>query len=460
MKLLLLLSLTLLSFTVSGQTRSSSRSAMQTMHLYTAILKPQVEKGPVKIESTADADKFFEQIQNSWSAVAMDSMKKYPTTLTEQEFKQLDAYIYFWAIASASRDLNIADRIGTHLVTRYMIPAMRNDLAAITRLKNAESINLIHGGTLGNTLSIGSSIYSDRAAVLATWELHKDFTKAFTELTNSNDSLVRIGANRHLRMMQSTLYPLNASAAFYAGNNKEALAKLSEGFNADRFPGRKALFLGKQMIASYAKNNQTQESFALLDTLALHISPEFLERDTLRKLYLQIEPNKGQDRYTAILKKLPTSAFFVSSSTISLPAKWNFLVNEIPADKIAKAKYILFDFWYTACGPCIKEIPELNDFYAKVSKRDDIILISINTDANNGHNDETYVTDKSRSHKIGFPVVYDKSKESFAGQLNVDGYPQKFIIDKQGHLISKLDKASHTLESFELLLKEQDGKTN
>ncbi|MBO9659937.1 MAG: hypothetical protein J7527_14050, partial [Chitinophagaceae bacterium] len=362
MRLLLLLSLTLPAFVVSGQSKSSSRSAMQTMHLYSAILKPQVEKAPVKIETTADADKFFEQIQNSWNAVAMDSMKKYPTSLTEQEFKQLDAYIYFWAIASASRDLNIADRIGSHLVKEYMIPAMRNDLAAINRLKNAESINLIHGGTLGNTLSIGSSIYSDRAAILATWELHKDFTKALTELKNSSDSLVRTGAKRHLRMMQSTLYPLNAAAAFYTGDNKEAFAKLSEGLNAERFPGRKAIHLGKQITASYAKNNQTQKSFDLLDTLALHVSPEFLERDTMRKMYLQIDANKGQDRYTAILKKLPTSGFFLSSSTISLPAKWNFLVNEIPADKIAKAKYILFDFWYTACGPCIKEIPELNEF--------------------------------------------------------------------------------------------------
>ncbi|MCG2613276.1 TlpA family protein disulfide reductase [Terrimonas sp. NA20] len=458
MKLSLALLAILFSLSASAQTRS--RSQMQTMHFYSAVLKPQLDKGAVRIETSADVDKFFVTLQDSWNLVATDSMKKYPTPLTEQEFRQLDAYIYFWAIASASQDLDIADKIGSHLVRKYMIPAMRSDMATITRLKSIEALSLVHAGTLVNTVNIGSSIHADREAILATWELHKDLTKVFKELTAGSDSLVRNAANRHLRNMQNTFYPLNASAAFYSGNNKEAFLKLSEGLNAERFPGRKAVHLAKQMLTSYGEMNQTEESFALLDTLALHVSPEFLGRDTLRNFYLQIDKNKGPVRYATILKKLPASAFFTSSSSVTLPKKWAFLLNEIPAEKIGKAKYFLFDFWYTACGPCIKEIPELNEFYTKLLKRDDIILISINTDAANGHNDESYVTDKSKQYKISFPVVYDRAASSLAEQLKVQGYPQKFILDKQGRLVNKLDAQSHTLESFELLLKEQDAKVN
>jgi thiol-disulfide isomerase/thioredoxin len=458
MKLLLVITTSLFVLNVSAQKKSPSRSQMQTMHIYTAVLKPQLDKSPVKIETSADVDKFFVRLQDSWNAVAMDSMKKYPTPLTEQEFKQLDAYMYFWSITSATQDLNIGDKIGSHLVKQYMIPAMRSDLATITRLKSVEALNIVHGGTLVNTVNIGSSIKADRATILATWELHKDFSKVLTELTTSSDSLVRNTANRHLRMLQSTFYPLNSFAEFYSGNSKEALIKLSEGLNAERFPGRKALYLAKQLLASYAKNNQREESFALLDTLALHVSPEYLVRDSLKNMYLQVDKNNGTDRYTAILRKLPASAFFVSSSSLALPKNWSFLLNEIPADKLTNVKYILLDFWYTACGPCIKEIPELNEFYAKLLKREDVILISINTDAANGQNNEAYVIDKSKHYKISFPVVYDKSTPSIAEQLDVQGYPQKFILDKQGRLINKLDGQSHTLQSFDQLLKEQDGK--
>jgi thiol-disulfide isomerase/thioredoxin len=133
---------------------------------------------------------------------------------------------------------------------------------------------------------------------------------------------------------------------------------------------------------------------------------------------------------------------------IHLPQKWNLIVNIIPQEKIKNAKYILVDFWYSSCPPCIAEVPKLNELYSVLKGRGDIIFISINADFPQTQKDSSYVFEVAKKHNIKFPVVSDNKQINFTKQFNVSVYPSKFIINNQGQLIAKEDGSLITLSSF------------
>jgi thiol-disulfide isomerase/thioredoxin len=131
-----------------------------------------------------------------------------------------------------------------------------------------------------------------------------------------------------------------------------------------------------------------------------------------------------------------------------LPQKWNLILNSISQEKIRNAKYILIDFWYSNCPPCIAEVPKLNEFYSVLKDREDIIFISINDDLSHAQKDSSDVFEVAKKYSIKFPVVSDNKQTNFTKQFNVSGYPSKFIINNQGQLITKENGSPINLSSF------------
>ena len=95
-----------------------------------------------------------------------------------------------------------------------------------------------------------------------------------------------------------------------------------------------------------------------------------------------IELEAGKTDYVLKIESLapapPTQAVTVGSTAPDVE------VTTLDGRKIALARpegrYLLVDFWATWCGPCIEEIPHLQEVWRRTKDRGDFLLISISLD--------------------------------------------------------------------------------
>lgn len=455
MKLVIILLFSFLSITAVRSQPLKSRAALQKEVIFSQIVKPQLDKGPLLLKNEKEVADFFKLIEDTWAKHSADSLKKYPSSMNLDEYKRLDAYTYVWALSSIKQEIDAGSKHADQLVTSYMVPAMNRDLAILEKLRNKEAMDLMHIGTIGNTLALGTMASVNKETFLLTAELFNNTNRVFFSLLTSSDSSIRIASEQQLKKLEVNINPVLAGTAFYSGKADTAMQYIMTGLVEGRYSPSRAIGLTKKIIPFFMQKGQQSNCLRLLQSLAQHITEDNLNRDTLLALYLQVDPQKGYLLYNDVISRQSGSSFIVSTKKINLPADWTFLLNGITDEQIKKAKYILIDFWHSACGPCIGEIPELNQFNESIKSRNDILFISVNTDHFNTKRDAGYVTKRSADWNILFPVIYDNTFTKLNEQFAVSMYPMKFIIDNKGNLVTKKDNAALSLSSFELFMKEK-----
>ncbi|HET8947151.1 MAG TPA: TlpA disulfide reductase family protein, partial [Candidatus Polarisedimenticolia bacterium] len=88
-------------------------------------------------------------------------------------------------------------------------------------------------------------------------------------------------------------------------------------------------------------------------------------------------------------------------------------------------KTVFVNVWATWCGPCQAEIPHVRDLNDRLSGRDDVVLLSFNTDDSAG-----VVAPFARAHKMTWPVLF--AAAYFDGLGGSSSVPQNWVIDSTG----------------------------
>jgi peroxiredoxin len=88
-------------------------------------------------------------------------------------------------------------------------------------------------------------------------------------------------------------------------------------------------------------------------------------------------------------------------------------------------KTLVINFWATTCGPCVNEMPVLEEFSNSLSGTE-VVFLSINIGE-----DISTVKDFIQSNHYTFPVLLDSQYE-VAGKYNVRYIPNSYFIDKEG----------------------------
>jgi cytochrome c biogenesis protein CcmG, thiol:disulfide interchange protein DsbE len=146
------------------------------------------------------------------------------------------------------------------------------------------------------------------------------------------------------------------------------------------------------------------------------------------------EALRGGDRVEAPVKDLPQLG---SAGTGSL------------ADHAGKV--VVLNVWASWCPPCKSEMPLLQRTHDRIASRDGMVLGIDTQDA----------TDKAleflREKRITFPSLRDRDRE-YGRDFGVSGYPETFLIDRQGRIAAlrrgPIDQAWLD-EHLEPLLKER-----
>ena len=97
-----------------------------------------------------------------------------------------------------------------------------------------------------------------------------------------------------------------------------------------------------------------------------------------------------------------------------------------------KNKYTLVDFWYTRCGPCHRQFPDLRDLYQQYNSDGfEIVGISVDQTKDKKEWENLIVKDK-----LVWKQFWDKDGvETYKNSIQV--FPTNFLIDNTGRIIYK-----------------------
>tara|TARA_Y100000739_G_C20577526_1_gene451045 strand:+ start:352 stop:1494 length:1143 start_codon:yes stop_codon:yes gene_type:complete len=98
-----------------------------------------------------------------------------------------------------------------------------------------------------------------------------------------------------------------------------------------------------------------------------------------------------------------------------------------------RGKYILLDFWNTACRPCIQEIPNLKRIQEEFGG-DKFEIVSVCIDRQNRSTQEVWKKINEK-YKTNWTQVYDAGGLATAKNYKITHYPTMMVLDPEGKII-------------------------
>jgi peroxiredoxin len=120
-----------------------------------------------------------------------------------------------------------------------------------------------------------------------------------------------------------------------------------------------------------------------------------------------------------------------SLAAVASDSRPDFTLKAFDGSNVRLAEYrgdvVLVNFWASWCGPCLQEMPELEDLYQRY--RDlGVTILAINVEE-----DDSEARRFAAERQLSFPLLAD-GDNTVTKLLGVDAMPTTLLIDKDGEL--------------------------
>ena len=112
-----------------------------------------------------------------------------------------------------------------------------------------------------------------------------------------------------------------------------------------------------------------------------------------------------------------------------------------------KGKVIIINIWATWCGPCVKELPQLQELSKKYANSKDVIILTLNNNEN-----ANIISKFMKKNNYDFPVLLSGN---YFSEVKIVGLQTTWFSDKQGKIIyTKINYSKNLLEEFDWRIQE------
>jgi cytochrome oxidase Cu insertion factor (SCO1/SenC/PrrC family) len=170
-------------------------------------------------------------------------------------------------------------------------------------------------------------------------------------------------------------------------------------------------------------------SYAIWNSLSLTgeygLKPVNIEGENVYYVLFKLLESDKKNIQEAKLKmpKPLESKFFRNGERFSKIKTTDMYGNKINT-KDYKGKILVVNYWFTNCGPCVQEIPELNKIVDKYKNDNDIVFISIALD--DAYTLESFL----KTHIFKYSII--DNGRVFADYHSIKGYPTNVVVDRNG----------------------------
>lgn len=160
----------------------------------------------------------------------------------------------------------------------------------------------------------------------------------------------------------------------------------------------------------------------------------FKPRDGFTKVESLVGPGAGEDEKLAVKEKIGKPAPDFTLTILDGPGKTRTITKAELAGKV-----VLIDFWATWCGPCLKELPEIQKLADACASKKDVLIVALSQDDHPAEISQVRDLVETTLNKHGINlgaspvarIALDPSN-SVGKAFEVEGYPTLVILDAKG----------------------------